>query len=407
MPRYAPIWLDRFPKSRRPSHPHLRGELETDVIVVGGGLTGCACASSFATAGVKVVVVEADRIGGGGTAASAGLIREDFDASFQEAARSHGLRAARTLWQGQRRASLDFAAAIKRQDIRCDLMPQDLLSVVRRDAEAVRGLRREYEARRAAGLDHTWMTAAALAREASIDGGAAIRTRGFTFDPFRACLGFAESAAGRGATFYERTPVRRIRAGRKGVEVTTGTGTVRAQAVIVATGAALRDLRALRRHLHQEESYAVVTEPLPAAVRRELGRRTAALRDGSRPPHFLRWLKDDRALFVGADQAPVGARARDKILVQRSGQLMYELSTIYPAISGAMPEWAWELTHDTTVDGLPYVGLHRNFPRHLFALGHGRHGAAVAWLAARLLLRQFQGAPDKADELFGFSRILK
>ena len=65
------------------------------------------------------------------------------------------------------------------------------------------------------------------------------------------------------------------------------------------------------------------------------------------------------------------------------------------------------MTHDTTVDGLPYVGLHRNFPRHLFALGHGRHGAAVAWLAARLLLRQFQGAPDKGDELFGFSRILK
>jgi glycine/D-amino acid oxidase-like deaminating enzyme len=407
MPRYVPIWLDRFPKSRRPSHPRLRGELETDVIVVGGGLTGCACASSFAAAGVKVVLVEADRIGGGTTAASAGLIREDFDASFQETAASYGLRAARMLWQGQRRASLDLAAAIKRHEIRCDLVPQDLLSVVRRDAEAVRRLRREYDVRRAAGLDHTWMTAAALAREASIDGGAAIRTRGFAFDPFRACLGFAESAASRGATFFERTSVRRIRAGRKSVEVAAATGTVRAQAVIVATAAALPDLRALRRHLHTVQSYTVVTEPLPAAVRREVGRRAAALRDSASPPHFLRWLKDDRALFVGADQAPVAARARDKILVQRSGQLMYELSTIYPAISGAMPEWSWDVTHDSTVDGLPYVGLHRNFPRHLFALGHGRHGAAVAWLAARLLLRQFQGSPDKADELFGFSRILK
>jgi glycine/D-amino acid oxidase-like deaminating enzyme len=407
MPRDIPIWLDRFPKSRRPSHPRLRGELETDVIVVGGGLTGCACASSFAAAGVKVVLVEAARIGAGSTAASPGLIREDFDTSFQETARSYGLRAARMLWQGQRRASLDLAAAIKRQEIRCDLVPQDLLSVVRRDAEAVRHLRREYDARRAAGLDHTWMTAAALAREASIDGGAAIRTRGFAFDPFRACLGFAESAAGRGATFFEQTSVRRIRAGRKSVDVIASTGRVRAQAVIVATAAALPDLRALRRHLHTEQSYTVVTESLPAAVRRELGRRAAALRDSSSPPHVLRWLKDDRALFVGADQAPVAARARDKILVQRSGQLMYELSTIYPAISGAMPEWSWDATHDTTVDGLPYIGLHRNFPRHLFALGHGRHGAAVAWLAARLLLRQFQGSPDKADELFGFSRILK
>ncbi len=79
------------------------------------------------------------------------------------------------------------------------------MHVVRRDAEAVKRLRREYDARRAAGLDHTWLTAAALAREAAVDGGAAIRTAGFAFDPFRACLGFAESAAtDRGATFFER-----------------------------------------------------------------------------------------------------------------------------------------------------------------------------------------------------------
>ena len=84
MSRHAPFWLDRFPKSRRRSHPPFRGELETDVIVIGGGLTGCACASSFAAAGIKTVVLEADRIGAGSTAASLGLIREDFDASFQD-----------------------------------------------------------------------------------------------------------------------------------------------------------------------------------------------------------------------------------------------------------------------------------------------------------------------------------
>ena len=103
----------------------------------------------------------------------------------------------------------------------------------------------------------------------------------------------------------------------------------------------------------------------------------------------------------------MASRAIDKMLVQRSGQLMYELSTLYPPISGARPELCWDLAYDGTVDGLPFVGLHRNFPRHLFALGHGRHGAGVAWLAARLLLRQFKGAEDKGDELFGFSRILK
>lgn len=407
MPRHVPFWLDRFPKSRRPDLPRFRGEADTDVIIIGAGLTGCAAAWSFAAAGVDVIVLEADRVGSGSTAGSPGIIREDFDASFQDTAARHGLRAARTLWQGLRRASLDFAAAIRRLNLRCDLAPQDLLHIVGRDADAVKRLKREYQARRAAGFEHSWVTAAALAREAAVEGGAAIRTRGFTFDPFRACVGFAAAAIGKGATVFERSPVRRIRAGRKLVQVTTASGTIRARAVVVAGGANLPDLRALRRHLSPQQSYAVVTEPLPAAVRRELGRRAAALTDASSPPHFLRWLKDDRVLFAGADQERGPARALDKILVQRSGQLMYELSTIYPPISGAMYEWAWDFSHDLTVDGLPYVGLHRNFPRHLFALGHGRNGAGVAWLAARVLLRQFQNSPDKGDELFGFARILK
>ena len=89
-----------LPEESPPVPSPFRGEVETDVVVVGGGLTGCACAWSFASAGVKVVLLEADRIAGGATAASTGLIREDFDASFQETSAAHGLRAARTLWQG-------------------------------------------------------------------------------------------------------------------------------------------------------------------------------------------------------------------------------------------------------------------------------------------------------------------
>jgi len=406
MPK-APFWLDRFPKSRRPSFPRFRGEAVTDVVIIGGGLTGAACAVSFATAGVKVIVLEADRVGGGATAGAPGFIREDADASFQQTAALHGLRAARLLWQGMRRASLDFAAAIRRQQIRCDLARTDLLVFARRDADAVRALRKEYQARRDAGLEYGWLTPAALMRATAIArAGGAIRAQSATFDPFRACLGLMAAAVQRRAAVFEQSPVARIRAGRRRVEIATARGRITAQAVLVATGAPLSDLRALRRHLKRLHAYAVVTEPLPAIVRRELGARAAALRDTDAPPHFLRWLKDERVLFAGADQPVMPDRSREKVLVQRAGQLMYELSTLYPAISGTRAEWAWDFEHQETVDGLPYVGTHRNFPRHLFALGHGRHGSGIAWLAARLLLRTFQGAPAKGDELFGFSRIL-
>ena len=405
MVRYKPFWLDRFPKTRRPSYSRLRGQLATDVVIVGGGLTGSACAWSFAAAGIKVVVLEADRIGAGATAGSPGIIREDFDVPFGTTASAHGLRAARLLWTGLRRAALDFAAALRRLEVRCDLASQDLL-LVARDSSTAKTLRKEYQARRDAGLDHTWLNAAAIERVAAIEAAGAIRTHAAVFDPYRACFGLMTSAAARGATVFEGSAVQRIRTGRKEVEIFTAAGRVAAKAVVVATSAPLRDLRGLRRHFRTEHSYAVVTEPLPAAVRRELGSRSSGLRTDRTPPQFLRWMKDDRVLFAGADQPPIPARARDKVLVQRAGELMYELSVIYPAISGAMPESSWDFAHETSADGLPCIGLHRNFPRHLFALGHGRHGAATAWLAARVLLRQFQGEPARGDEQFGFARIL-
>jgi glycine/D-amino acid oxidase-like deaminating enzyme len=196
-----------------------------------------------------------------------------------------------------------------------------------------------------------------------------------------------------------------VRAGRKQVEVTTDGGVVHAQAVLIATSAPLRDLKALRRHLEPQLGYAVVTEPLPAPVRRLVGRRAGALRQDSVPPHLLRWL-GDRAFFSGAEQPELPARLREKALVQRTGQLMYELSLLYPAISGLAAAWSWDVTHYQTADSLPFAGTHRNFPRHLFGLAGHRHGAAFAWLAARLLLRSFQGRPAKGDDLFGFARIL-
>ena len=402
----GPFFLDSFPKSRRPDYPRQRGELRTDVAIVGGGLTGAACAAAFAAAGVKVVLIEAERIGAGATAGSAGLLRQDLDASFHASAADHGLKTARHVWQGFRRASLDFAAAIRRLGIRADLAPHDVLRFSREGGDAARQLQREYAARRDAGIECSWLSARAVSQETALKADGGIRTKGDALDPYRACLGLVAAAAGKRALIFERTPVRRVRAGRKAVEIKTDGGVITADAVIIATGGLPDDLKALRRHFAPTQSYAVVTEPLPAAVRREVGRRAAALRDAMAPPHILRWLKDDRVLFTGADQPPVPARLLEKTVVQRANQLMYELTTLYPAISGLQPEWGWDFLHYGSPDGLPVVGPHRNFPRHLFALGHRRHGAGMAWLAARVLLRAFQGEPAKGDDLFGFVRVL-
>jgi glycine/D-amino acid oxidase-like deaminating enzyme len=162
---------------------------------------------------------------------------------------------------------------------------------------------------------------------------------------------------------------------------------------------------ALQRHVRVSHTYLVATAELPRALQAKLAA-GAILRDLAAPPHTVGVVDGGRLLVQGGDQAVVPARLQDRTLVQRTGQLMYELLLMQPAISGVLPEYAWCASRVTGRDGLMIVGPHRNFPRCLFALGLGSTGLSGAWLASRILLRHHTGDPDPVDDVFGFARFL-
>lgn len=407
--RYGtPYWLDRAPKARRPSYPKLRGHLDVEVAIVGGGFVGCAIANAWSALGGPVVLVEGSRIGEGGTGAGTGLVLPvpgARAATMRALHEQHGVRAAREIYRLARRGALDLASALKRLKIRCDLMEASCLEVPATRAD-VSALRREFEARRAAGLDVTWMTAAKLNERYRLSADGGIRTSaGLHVDPFRACLGLAAAAEKNGVRIYDRSPVRRVKWRRKDVELKTPGGTIRAQTVIVATGYPASPWGSLARHFKRQTRYAVLTPPLRAAERRIFGRGDAILRDQGVPPHVLGVSKDGRVIFAGADQHPVPTRHRAKTVVQRTGQLMYELSRIYPPISGLQPEYGWDIPYTEPVDGVPFIGPHRNFPHHLFALGAGPSGLALGFQASRILLGYHTGAIERAWEPLAFTRL--
>jgi glycine/D-amino acid oxidase-like deaminating enzyme len=395
-------WIDRYPRSRVPSHPQLKGHVTADVAIVGGGMTGCVTAYTFAASGLKVVLLEAGQLGRGSTGSSAGWMADDPGAPFVDVERALGLRTARRAWQLWRRAALDFSALIKRLDLHCYLEPRDNLLVAATPEQAIR-MRKEQKSRRAAGLEAPSITPQAIASESAITGVAGVRThQAATLDPYRAALGLAAAAVDRSARFFERSPVRKTTFQPRWVDVVTAGGTVRADRVIVATGVPTSLFKSLIRHFWLRTSFLAMTEPIPAKIRHQLGNRKAVIRDSAAPPHLVRWVDDERLVVAGADSRLVPPRLKDRTLVQRTGQLMYELSTIYPDISGLAPEYGWEAPYAQTADGLPYIGPHRNFPRHLFAFGDASHSVTGAYLASRILLRHYREEIESADEVFGF-----
>ena len=398
-------WLDAVPVRKRPEFGTFRGVIEHPVVVVGAGMSGAMTAYACAAAGFKVIVLEAGRVGVGGSGCATGLLSGEAAESYRELEARSGRRMARALFDSMQAAPRELAAMIKRLNIRANFELADHLRVLS-PAHSDKVIRRELAARQAAGLKTAWLQPAAVIRQALIDSGGAMRLPGAGFgDPFKLTLGFLNAAIKRGARVYEKSRVKKITFTRKTATAFLDGGAITTTNLCICIGEPTSLFKPLKRHLRHEDRYVVLTEPLPAAVRAELGPRAAVLTDTESPAHHLWFTSDHRALFAGADQKRPPDRLREKTLVQRTGQLMYELTRLYPAISGAVPEYGWSVPLAHPVDGVPYAGAHRNFPFHHFAFGTS-HDPARAYLASRIILRSVLGKPDKGDEFFSFARNL-
>jgi glycine/D-amino acid oxidase-like deaminating enzyme len=244
-----------------------------------------------------------------------------------------------------------------------------------------------------------------LERSTGIDGAAGIRSRGNAqFDPYRACLGLVRAAQEDGALIFERSAVRRIEATRTGVAAMTPHGTVFASQAIIATGYATPDFRPLAGRFAMKHTYVLASQRVTERSRARLGLDDVMLWDTGRPYHYARWTADHRLLLGGGDRPQVPERQRASLFERQIQALRRHFERLMPSLRGIDIHYAWEGLFAMTPDGLPYIGPHRRYPRHLFALGYGGNGMTFGFLAARLLADWVLGRPSTDHRLFAFGR---
>ena len=400
------FWLDRAPR-HVPAFPRLRGDRKTDVAIVGGGITGCACAYALARSGVRVTLVEARHVGRGSTAASTALLMQETDGDFTILAQRYGERVARAIWRASRRAVDGLTGTLRGldSDLPIAQLPAIYLTTDRRE---VPELRREARARRRAGIAARWLSPSGLHATTGIRGAGAIMTHGDAqTDPYRACLAFAAAARDLGASLHAHSRVGRIDTSRGRVRLEVDGGSLTASQVIVATGYATPDFTRLLRRFRLYNTYVIATPRLSARVRRAVGLGDVMWWDTNRPYHYARWTPDGRLILGGNDRPNHSVHSHSKrraFLRERAQTLAADLGALYPALRGVQPEYAWEGLFATTPDGLPYIGSHRLYPNHLFALGYGGNGMTFGFLAAEILTRAIHGRADPHDDLFAFAR---
>lgn len=369
--------------------PALDRDLEVDVAIVGGGLTGAGVAYHLRESGNQIALLEAGEAaagGGGATRWAAGLVLTGISDHLNQLEHGVGREQAVAVWRYTQENARLVAEAVARERIACDYRRTGAYALATFPAEA-----KDLEASKAildaAGIEARWLDAAALAaRPGAPRGLAALLYPGdAVLDPAPLVAGLLDAASAR-VRVFERTRVTALDIGAAGdARLETESGrTIRAAVVVLATGA-----HAPRLHRFFEDkvlpirAQGYVTAPAP--------------RDALDAPVSASWghelyrpLDDGRILVAGMNWDPKPEEMTYDDTPTDEFQRYLEKFRAHRLL--AVPadlaiERRFAAPEAFAADGLPLIGPVPGQPALLAACGYTFRGLSIGFAAARSIAR--------------------
>jgi glycine/D-amino acid oxidase-like deaminating enzyme len=301
----------------------LEGERNADVVVVGGGYTGMWAAWQLKALEpeARVVLLEADVCGRGPSGRNGGFCNVMWF-SLPNMRRRWGDAGALAVARASREAVAGVGSFCREQGVDAWFHRGGYLQVSTAPAqdgawdEALAACR---ELGASEAVEPLTPEAVAARCASPAFRGGALYPDAATVQPARLALGLRERLLAAGVEVCERSPVRRLRGERIGVEAHTAAGVVRAGSAVVAVGGAAKAPRGpLRDRLTVTSSHVVLTEPVPDVLE-EIGWTDGECVTDSRTLlRYFRTTPDGRILFGwGGGRIEMGGRLRGRAEVDR------------------------------------------------------------------------------------------
>lgn len=343
-----------------------------DVVIVGAGIVGAACAADCARAGLKTLVLERGPVGAGTTGAGMGhlVVMDDSDAQFDLTSFS------RRLWH-------DLAPVLP-ADVEFDRCGTLWLAA---DEEEMVEVRRKYHSYTARGLRVEILDAAAAAAaepnlRPGMAGGLRVVDDAVLYPPCAARF-LVDEATHHGATIRTGVSVRSLLP-EGGVTLADGS-TISARVSVNATGPWSPEL-APGLPVRKRKGHLVITDRYPGFVRHqivELGYLKSAHSLGKDSVAFNIQPRKNGQMLIGSSRQ---FDAQDTCVEQPILNRMLRRSCEYlPGLGQLSALRTWTGHRAATPDKLPIIGPSNEHPRIWLATGHEGLGITTSLGTGRLL----------------------
>lgn len=357
-------------KTTPPSFPELTGEKKTDVLIVGGGITGLLCAYFLKQAGVSCIVVEKDAVCAGITGNTTAKLTAQHGFCYAELLKTIGREKTRAYWEINQQAIERYRTLCSAID--GDFEEKDNFVYTLADRKKAE---EEAAALQKLGIPAEFKETVPLPLAVR---GAVKFPRQAQFHPLKFLFALAKDLP-----VFENTFVREFR----GMTAVTDRGQIRAKKIIIATHFPI-----LNKHggyfikMYQHRSYVIAGENAP-----EVNGMYVDCEDNG-----LSFRNYRNLLLIGGGGHKTG----------KPGGGWRELrnfaKTNYPDFS---EKYCWAAQDCMTLDHIPYIGSYaKNTPGLYVATGFNKWGMTSSMAAAEILSDLIQGKQNPYAEIFSPSR---
>jgi glycine/D-amino acid oxidase-like deaminating enzyme/nitrite reductase/ring-hydroxylating ferredoxin subunit len=382
-----PYWMNTAVEA---TWPVVAEDMETEVLVIGGGITGVTTAWLMARAGKRVTLIERETIGARDSGHTTAHLTYMTDTRLSDLVATFSRKHAKIAWQSGKDAMELIRDAVESLAIDCDfeVVPGYLAAAEEAD-QSMEGisLRREAELARELGFE------VAIEGVNPITATTALRFPGqLRFHPLKYLRALAKDAVRHGARIFENTSVDAFQDDPR--SVTAGPFTVRFQKVVIATHVPLQgSANTVGAALFQTKLALYSTYAIAARIPLEQVK-DLIWSDTAEPFRYLRMepAGDSGIAILGGEDHKTGDTSDTPACFERLEQ---RLARWLPE---AVVTHRWSGQVVETVDGLPFIG--ETSEEQFIATGFSGNGYTFGTAAAMMALDWVNGKGHPWDEVF-------
>ena len=380
------------------SNDILNENVEVDVCVIGGGLTGISTALNLAKKGFSVAVCEARLIGWGASGRNGGQLGNGMRKDQYAIEKKLGLDHAKELWKlglESVQTSLDL---INEYNIDCNVQ-QGVMS-----AGCFRSDFKDFEFEKKYLENNYNYSDLELVDENSIKNelnsdmyfSGLINKGSYHINPLKFLIGLADQLLSLNVKIFENTPITKIENKKEHIILHSKTKQIKSHKVVVGCNGYLdKLLGSIRNKFMPINNYVVATEPLGEKKAKEIIKNNYAVCDTRFILDYYRFTEDWRLLFGAGETYTATFMNKSENFVRD------RMIKVFPMLKSTKIDFSWGGTLAITTNRLPHFGELYN-GKVIFAHGYSGHGLALSTLAGKLIAEKISG---KAERFELFSKI--